>query len=113
MLTAPTSLGIIFFPAYDWAISPTHPEREERLLYTQDQFEKKAYSTSTVSTSTDPCAPKTLIFCAPISVFQPSRLSAPSRTVFQREALSVRPNWYWRAKPSAPLPWCARPVTMP
>ncbi len=31
-------LGIIFFPAFDWAISPTHPEREERLLYTQDQF---------------------------------------------------------------------------
>ncbi len=31
-------LGVIFFPAYDWAISPTHPEREERLLYTQDQL---------------------------------------------------------------------------
>ena len=31
-------LGIIFFPAFDWAISPTHPKREERLLYTQDQF---------------------------------------------------------------------------
>jgi acetoin utilization deacetylase AcuC-like enzyme len=31
-------LGIIFFPAFDWAISPTHPEREERLLYTQDQL---------------------------------------------------------------------------
>ncbi len=28
---------MIFFPAYDWAITPTHPEREERLLYTQDQ----------------------------------------------------------------------------
>ncbi len=28
---------MIFFPAFDWAISPTHPEREERLLYTQDQ----------------------------------------------------------------------------
>jgi acetoin utilization deacetylase AcuC-like enzyme len=27
----------VFFPAFDWAISPTHPEREERLLYTQDQ----------------------------------------------------------------------------
>ncbi|MDM7920141.1 MAG: hypothetical protein QUS12_13375 [Methanosarcina sp.] len=26
--------GLIFFPAFDWAISPTHPEREERLLYT-------------------------------------------------------------------------------
>src|SRR5690554_6894097 len=30
--------GLIFFPAFDWAISPTHPEREERLLYTQDQI---------------------------------------------------------------------------
>jgi acetoin utilization deacetylase AcuC-like enzyme len=29
--------GLIFFPAFDWAISPTHPEREERLLYTRDQ----------------------------------------------------------------------------
>lgn len=29
--------GLIFFPAFDWAISKTHPEREERLLYTQDQ----------------------------------------------------------------------------
>ncbi|MGA2404335.1 MAG: histone deacetylase, partial [Syntrophobacteraceae bacterium] len=28
----------VFFPAFDWAISPTHPEREERLLYTQDQI---------------------------------------------------------------------------
>ncbi len=32
------NLAIIFFPAYDWAISPSHPEREERLLYTQDQL---------------------------------------------------------------------------
>ncbi|HBL23980.1 MAG TPA: histone deacetylase, partial [Deltaproteobacteria bacterium] len=30
--------GVIFFPAFDWAISPTHPEREERLLYTRDQI---------------------------------------------------------------------------
>lgn len=28
----------MFFPAFDWAISPTHPEREERLLYTRDQL---------------------------------------------------------------------------
>ncbi len=35
------SLGLIFFPAYDWAISPTHPEREERLLYTQDQLREE------------------------------------------------------------------------
>jgi acetoin utilization deacetylase AcuC-like enzyme len=29
--------GLVFFPAFDWAITPDHPEREERLLYTQDQ----------------------------------------------------------------------------
>ncbi len=36
-LRADRTMGLIFFPAYDWAISPSHPEREERLLYTQDQ----------------------------------------------------------------------------
>ncbi|HMK55242.1 MAG TPA: histone deacetylase [Dissulfurispiraceae bacterium] len=41
MLKAKDRLGIIFFPAYDWAISPTHPEREERLLYTQDQLREE------------------------------------------------------------------------
>jgi acetoin utilization deacetylase AcuC-like enzyme len=29
--------GLVFFPAFAWAISETHPEREERQLYTQDQ----------------------------------------------------------------------------
>ena len=38
MIKSLKNLGVIFFPAYDWAISPTHPEREERLLYTQDQL---------------------------------------------------------------------------
>jgi acetoin utilization deacetylase AcuC-like enzyme len=37
MLRAKHSTGLVFFPAFDWAISATHPEREERLLYTQDQ----------------------------------------------------------------------------
>ncbi|SMC18153.1 Acetoin utilization deacetylase AcuC [Desulfacinum hydrothermale DSM 13146] len=38
MLQAKHTTGLVFFPAFDWAISPTHPEREERLLYTQDQI---------------------------------------------------------------------------
>ena len=38
MLKAKNKTGLVFFPAFDWAISPTHPEREERLLYTQDQM---------------------------------------------------------------------------
>ncbi|WP_461211550.1 histone deacetylase family protein [Desulfocurvus sp. DL9XJH121] len=41
MLEAKNRLGIVFFPAFDWAISPTHPEREERLLYTQDQLREE------------------------------------------------------------------------
>lgn len=38
MMKAKNKLGLVLFPAFDWAISPTHPEREERLLYTQDQL---------------------------------------------------------------------------
>lgn len=38
MMKANNKVGLVFFPAFDWAISPTHPEREERLLYTQDQL---------------------------------------------------------------------------
>ena len=38
---AVNSLGVVFFPAFDWAISPTHPEREERLLYTRDQLKEE------------------------------------------------------------------------
>lgn len=35
------ALGVIFFPAFDWAISPDHPERQERLLYTRDQIQEE------------------------------------------------------------------------
>jgi acetoin utilization deacetylase AcuC-like enzyme len=38
IIKAKNKLGLVFFPAFDWAISPRHPEREERLLYTQDQI---------------------------------------------------------------------------
>jgi acetoin utilization deacetylase AcuC-like enzyme len=41
MLKAARTLGIVFFPAFDWAISPTHPERQERLLYTLDQLREE------------------------------------------------------------------------
>jgi acetoin utilization deacetylase AcuC-like enzyme len=37
MFQAKHRTGLVFFPAFDWAISSTHPERQERLLYTQDQ----------------------------------------------------------------------------
>lgn len=30
--------ALMFFPAFDWSLGETHPEREERLLYTQEQL---------------------------------------------------------------------------
>ena len=36
-----TKVGLVFFPAFDWAISPDHPERQERLLYTRDQIQEE------------------------------------------------------------------------
>ncbi|MFP4428192.1 MAG: histone deacetylase [Desulfovermiculus sp.] len=41
MQRAINSLGVVFFPAFDWAISATHPERQERLLYTMDQLKEE------------------------------------------------------------------------
>jgi acetoin utilization deacetylase AcuC-like enzyme len=38
LLTAKHKVGLVFFPAFDWCITPDHPEREERLLYTRDQI---------------------------------------------------------------------------
>lgn len=38
MRAAKERVGLVFFPAFDWAIEPDHPEREERLLYTRDQI---------------------------------------------------------------------------
>lgn len=49
--------GLIFFPAFDWAISPTHPEREERLLYTRDQiFEEGIIDLPQIAEYTPPLA---------------------------------------------------------
>lgn len=41
-MTSPKpQVGLVFFPAFDWAISPDHPERQERLLYTRDQIQEE------------------------------------------------------------------------
>lgn len=42
-MKAKNKLGLILFPAFDWSISPSHPEREERLLYTQDQLLEEGF----------------------------------------------------------------------
>jgi len=41
MIKAKNKTGLVFFPAFDWEISPTHPERKERLLYTRDQVQEE------------------------------------------------------------------------
>ena len=70
MLTAKHKTGLVFFPAFDWAISPTHPEREERLLYTQDQiFEEGVFDIEgVVELKPDPVTLKDIQrthFCVP------------------------------------------------
>src|SRR5690554_81140 len=35
------TVGLVFFPAFDWCITPDHPERQERLLYTRDQIQEE------------------------------------------------------------------------
>lgn len=63
-------LGLVFFPAFDWAIEPTHPEREERLLYTKDQiFEEGLMDFPAIREyKAQPCSPKDVArahFCVP------------------------------------------------
>ncbi|NMB01018.1 MAG: histone deacetylase [Firmicutes bacterium] len=41
MVEPKPKVGLVFFPAFDWAISPDHPERQERLLYTRDQIQEE------------------------------------------------------------------------
>jgi acetoin utilization deacetylase AcuC-like enzyme len=70
MLKAKHRTGLVFFPAFDWAISPTHPEREERLLYTQDQvFEEGVFDIEgVVELKPDPVTLKDIQrthFCVP------------------------------------------------
>ena len=70
MLKAKHKTGLVFFPAFDWAISPTHPEREERLLYTQDQvFEEGIFDIEgVVELKPDPVTLKDIQrthFCVP------------------------------------------------
>jgi acetoin utilization deacetylase AcuC-like enzyme len=70
MLKAKYKTGLVFFPAFDWAISPTHPEREERLLYTQDQiFEEGLFDIDGISElkpePVDPEDIQRVHFCVP------------------------------------------------
>lgn len=70
MLKATNKTGLVFFPAFDWAIDPTHPEREERLLYTQDQvFEEGLFDIENIIEYKPELATekdiKRIHFCAP------------------------------------------------
>ncbi len=44
MIKSKNKVGIILFPAFDWEISLSHPERKERLLYTSDQIFEEGIS---------------------------------------------------------------------
>ena len=75
-LVAARRLGVVFFPAFDWAISATHPEREERLLYTRDQLQEEGLFdipgiTEYRRPDTTPCAWSTAIAASATSTTKP------------------------------------------
>lgn len=91
------NLGLVFFPAFDWAISPTHPEREERLLYTKDQiFEEGILDLPQVREyKAAPATPKDVArahFCVPEVASQATEahLIAAGATLVLAEALFRR-----------------------
>ena len=78
-LRARNRLGVVFFPAFDWAISATHPEREERLLYTRDQLAEEG------------------LFDIPgITEYRPELATNAQ----------VERVWSWKRRKTRPLPWC-------
>lgn len=112
-LRARNRLGVVFFPAFDWAISATHPEREERLLYTRDQLaEEGLFDIPGITEYRPELATNAQVervhFCLPSTgavVTDSHRASAagPSRP----------PVWSWRRRKTRPLPWCVLRATTP
>lgn len=100
------TLGVVFFPAFDWAISPTHPEREERLLYTQDQLREEGLFDLPGITEYKPGVAtyediERVHFCLP----DVGRV-CPHRTSPRREAPSGPGNSCFPGNASGPSPWC-------
>lgn len=87
-LRAVRRLGVVFFPAFDWAISPTHPERQERLLYTSDQLREEGIFDIPGITEYRPelaeaAAVERVHFCLPDvkSVCSPSHMAAAGAAI--------------------------------
>ena len=105
--------GLIFFPAFDWAISETHPEREERLLYTQDQvFEEGLLDLENIMEFKPGVATYEDINRCHICVPDPqSRQHTP--ILFRPAAPLPQHKKFCAAKWTMLLPWSGRPDIMP
>ena len=93
MLKAKHKTGLVFFPAFDWAIDPTHPEREERLLYTQDQVIEEG-----------------IFDIDGIVELKPDLVNVPD---VQRVHFCVPDPLSVMTESHKDLLWCVRPVTTP
>ena len=105
--------GLIFFPAFDWAISPTHPERQERLLYTQDQLREEGVFDIPGVTELKPDLATAEDVARCISAFPTCRPSPPPRISSPPAGPSGPPARSWKRRPSGRSPWCVRPATTP
>lgn len=76
------NLGLVFFPAFDWMISPTHPERQERLLYTRDQLvEEGTFDLPSIREYRPRMASISDLECTHIGVPSIARLVTPAHLV--------------------------------
>ena len=112
-LVAARRLGVVFFPAFDWAISATHPEREERLLYTRDQLQEEGLFDIPGITEYRPSFAShaqlaRVHFCLPSvgAVSTDSHLASAGGAIAAARLVLEK-------KRTRPSPWCARPDTTP
>lgn len=112
-LAATRRLGVVFFPAFDWAISATHPEREERLLYTRDQLQEEGlFDIPGISEYRPSFASHAQLarahFCLPsVGAVSTDSPSGRGRRGHCRRASGTG------KKRTGPLPWCVRQATTP
>jgi len=105
--------GLVFFPAFDWAISANHPEREERLLYTQDQvMEEGLLDFPNIFEFKPGIATYDQINRCHICVPNPQNLTTHSHLISAGGAITAARK-YSQALWITPLPWFVRPATIP
>lgn len=86
--------GILFFPAFDWSLGETHPEREERLLYTREQlFEEGIFDLPQIKQFSPGMAPLEKALITQGIFPQPQRFDLTPHLIAAGSALVLGEAW--------------------